>query len=977
MKSFFAALALAGLTLPLSAQIHPAFKPWLTDNNPPPATAPATATNRTLAPDWNWLRAIGGSGADQATAVARDAAGNLYVSGTFSGTIEFGGQTLTSTGNTDAFLAKYTANGALVWVRQAKANTSTGGVAGLAVAVDAEGNAYLAGQFSGNVMTIGADLFYDTDDVSGFVAKFSTAGQMQWVNPDLQPITRKILVDDAGNAFLLNERWLQGLTPGGALEWQLFALDYSNNVYFRDIHRFGDQLLLAGAFSGDAMFVPGETLTGTPTGYFLANVDIQAGVIFSAGLIATMNSFNSSQVGIQYMAIDPDGSLYVAGAISVNPIIIGDCTTPAFTTSHIFVAKINNGCEWLRTAEPGAFLNAPAGLALDNDGNPVVWGVTFGPLAFGNADIPYDGRNGFALKLHAATGAPAWGAELPYPRGGTTAADGHLVTAGGHPYYVSVQKNHATNGATLWTVEHPGDSGSGYITNVEHDDTGLYLIGNVGGTSDFLGETTALPRNTLFIAKTNFTGDAAHWRHFVPGAFSNLIFKQMTLDRPANRLYCAAEYRGTLNLPGLPALTNNSDFHHSLLLQLDTDGNFLWAADLGEMEVYGLTTDDQGNIAVAGYFTGTLTLGGSVSLTEAGLGDLVIAKYNTTGQLQWAKRLGGEDHDYEILVSADGAGNLYAAGEFTSENVDYNGTPAITLPPSAGHILLAKISPAGDLLWIKSHGGTDELYEEYSCWPTGLKTDAAGNSYMMGFLGRSNFFGAIHLTSPYVLNNFVAKFDPNGNPVWAKGINMKRYGFNYGEFEIDAAGNCYPTGQIRDTTYFDNLVVTLQGLSSDAFVAKYAGNDGDVEWVSTLYGAVVSSGMGLEVHNEESIFVSGGFSDILNADNHLVDTKGGSNGYLALLGADVVVSAEEAGTGQAVIRLFPNPSSGRVRFASAAPPARLDVEVLDAQGAALLRRTLSAAELTGGIDLAVLPAGVYFVKMTYLGGSATQRIVIH
>jgi len=52
------------------------------------------------------------------TKVAVDQAGNVYLSGSFQGTANFGATNLSSAGGTDAFLAKYSSNGQFLWVRQ-------------------------------------------------------------------------------------------------------------------------------------------------------------------------------------------------------------------------------------------------------------------------------------------------------------------------------------------------------------------------------------------------------------------------------------------------------------------------------------------------------------------------------------------------------------------------------------------------------------------------------------------------------------------------------------------------------------------------------------------------------------------------------------------------------------------------------------------------------------------------------------------
>ncbi len=104
------------------------------------------------APNFGWAAEASGIGAAvEAHAPAIDAAGNVYVTGEFlQGTVDFdpgpGTVTLTSTGVEDAFVAKYTSVGALVWVRQISGN---GVDVPVAIAVDSTDNVYITGQFSG------------------------------------------------------------------------------------------------------------------------------------------------------------------------------------------------------------------------------------------------------------------------------------------------------------------------------------------------------------------------------------------------------------------------------------------------------------------------------------------------------------------------------------------------------------------------------------------------------------------------------------------------------------------------------------------------------------------------------------------------------------------------------------------------------------------------------------------------------------
>jgi hypothetical protein len=104
-----------------------------------------------------WSKRIGASGADAALALAIDASGNVLLTGYFTGTVDFGSGTgLIGAGGREIFLAKYTtASGAYVWAQRFG---STSGDEGHAVAVDASGNVFFTGFFNLTVNFGGANL---------------------------------------------------------------------------------------------------------------------------------------------------------------------------------------------------------------------------------------------------------------------------------------------------------------------------------------------------------------------------------------------------------------------------------------------------------------------------------------------------------------------------------------------------------------------------------------------------------------------------------------------------------------------------------------------------------------------------------------------------------------------------------------------------------------------------------------------------
>ncbi len=120
-----------------------------------------------------WSRAFGGTLTDLGHSLAVDAAGNVYVVGDFQGTVNFGGEPLTSAGSYDIFLAKYSGvDGQHLW---SKRFGSTGFDTGLGITVNA-GEPIVTGGFEGTVTFGGAPLTAASiyDDI--FVARYSASG---------------------------------------------------------------------------------------------------------------------------------------------------------------------------------------------------------------------------------------------------------------------------------------------------------------------------------------------------------------------------------------------------------------------------------------------------------------------------------------------------------------------------------------------------------------------------------------------------------------------------------------------------------------------------------------------------------------------------------------------------------------------------------------------------------------------------------
>lgn len=186
------------------------------DFNPGTGTANLTTAGQSdiyiskLDADGNflWAKRIGGNSWDDGSGISLDATGNIYVTGHFSGTVDFdpgaGTANLTSAGNYDIFICKLDAAGNFLWAK--KIGNSNGDYS-WDIVIDAMSNVYITGQFYGTVdfnPDAGTSNMTSAGGSDFFVLKIDATGNFVWaktiggLNPD---VAFDVSVDANGNVF--------------------------------------------------------------------------------------------------------------------------------------------------------------------------------------------------------------------------------------------------------------------------------------------------------------------------------------------------------------------------------------------------------------------------------------------------------------------------------------------------------------------------------------------------------------------------------------------------------------------------------------------------------------------------------------------------------------------------------------------------------------------------------------------------------
>ena len=286
---------------------------------------------------FQWVYTAGGTGNDNGKGIAVDTDGNILLTGIFSQTVDFGGGTVSSEGEFDFFVLKLNSAGAYQWVYTAGSNNDD---EGLSIDTDSNNNSYITGYVESVVDFGVTHNFYGNSEIGPsadiFVLKLNSEGVPQWANRYGQCQT------EIGNGI---------------------AVDSSGNSY------------ITGQFYCDNTNLGGITLTHNGgTDYFVLKLN-------SAGVSQWAYSVGSISTDIGYdIAIDSSGNSYTTGKFA-GTINFGSESVTANVVDDIFVLKLDSSgtFQWVYTA--GGIAGTPLssdvgyGIAVDSSGNIYTAGV--------------------------------------------------------------------------------------------------------------------------------------------------------------------------------------------------------------------------------------------------------------------------------------------------------------------------------------------------------------------------------------------------------------------------------------------------------------------------------------------------------------------------------------------------------------------------------------------------------------------------
>lgn len=379
----------------------------------------------------------------------------------------------------------------------------------------------------------------------------------------------------------------------------------------------------------------------------------------------------------------------------------------------------------------------------------------------------------------------------------------------------------------------------------------------------------------LVLSSSLFTLSAQSWQWGRQGTGGNDEVNAITYDKFHN-VYLTGTFEGdTLQFGSykLSCLRAGTSFY---IVKYDQNGNVKWAEQVKSHSVSisegnSLATDYLGYIYATGEFEDTISFG-SKTLISAGAYNAFLVKYDSNGNVLWAKQSNGTRNNCNA-VTADKYGNVYISGAFA--NIVSFGDDTLFGPSySTLNFFIVRYDSDGSVKWAnQSINSVTSGGEGYS-----LITDKFGYVYVTGFFGDTITLG----TKTLYCNNkngsdiLLVKYDSIGNVIWAKQSNTpsaKSSGLGRA-IAMGYSGDLYISGVFDDTLYIgtDTIKAPIKS-ADDIFWAKYD-TSGNFLWAKQAYNldGLDWRSYTISVDASNNLYLAGGAYSTTNKAKVVFDT---------------------------------------------------------------------------------------------------------
>ena len=499
-----------------------------------------------------------------------------------------------------------------------------------------------------------------------------------------------------------------------------------------------------------------------------------------------------------------------------------------------------------------------------------------------------------------------------------------------------------------WSVQF-GNQGNEIINGLENTFSGEYFMAGAYSETLEIGDTTlaSIGFADVFLSKLDASGSAI-WT--VSGGSTNIDETAgISIDTSENIIWTGQFW--VQSYFGPDTLFAQSSSKAIFMVKYNSQGNYLWSKSIsgsGIKVINDVATDSENNIYLTGYFEDSLFIDDDVLIAPDGQ-NFFLLKYHETGDLIWGKNYGtfGEirgncidiDSNDDIVVGGYFQGAVDFDGfELESNNIDFD-------------LFVVKFSPSGTAIWAKEALG---VYDDIC---GSITIDSANNIYLSGsFIGEMSLGDGIQIATPgFQENLFLIKYDTDGTPIWARGLDSQE--FNDISFGLDIKVHQQAVGMVGffdGELKVDEFSILSESSQFNGFAASFNTSDGKAKWLQLIPGSSQLISNQIEVNSNGELTFGGYFSENAYFDNNTMISNGLNDVFISKL-KDISTSHHELEKEVLDFEIFPNPASDVINILTEADV--YFIKIYDLHG-----RLIKGIENEKTIDVSNLTSGNYFLQ---------------
>lgn len=293
-----------------------------------------------------------------------------------------------------------------------------------------------------------------------------------------------------------------------------------------------------------------------------------------------------------------------------------------------------------------------------------------------------------------------------------------------------------------------------------------------------------------------------------------------------------------------------------------------------EVEIDAIASDNYRNVFISGKFEDTLTIAGdSNPLVSAGMADIMLIKYDSTGNHLWTRQYGGIGEDNVFDAVCDNSGSIILGGYF-QDTLILDSEVLISEGGLDG--FMAKIDGNGNVLWAISYGGVgDEGSNEIS-------VDQYGNIFTCVDSDGDITIGSYNFINTGLKDSYLMALNNAGVVSWVRSI--EGAGTIRGKsIAVDSIGNVLFGGDFSGPNAAIDELENANAFNSfgahDAFLSSWTVN-GDLNWTKSWGGNGSDLCKGLTTNNLGEIYACGTFENTSVFDNQSLSSAGQKDFFL-------------------------------------------------------------------------------------------------